>query len=251
MARITCDFFSEALQCSTSMTVLLPQPNSHIGVTSKVKQKKHPTLYLLHGLSDDHTIWTRFTSIERYASSLGWAIVMPAAGRSFYTNMEHGYDFYTYVSEEVPQLAQSFFPLSEKREENFIAGLSMGGYGAFKVALRNPEKFAAAASMSGSLDINERMPAFPRDFKHIFGDRPIVGSEDDLYHLATNIKAPSPMLYQCCGTEDHNYEANVRFRDYALQAGLSLTFEDGPGGHDWGYWDKQIGNVLAFFENQL
>ncbi len=251
MARITCDFFSEALQCSTSMTVLLPQPNSQIGVSTKIKQKKHPTLYLLHGLSDDHTIWTRFTSIERYASAMGWAIVMPAAGRSFYTDMEHGYDFYKFVSEEVPALAQSFFPLSDKREENFIAGLSMGGYGAFKVALRNPEKFAAAASMSGSVDINERLPAFPRDFKYIFGDRPILGSGDDLYHLATTIGEKAPKLYQCCGTEDHNYEANIRFRDHAVQAGLDLTFSDGPGGHDWGYWDKHIQDVLGFFEKQL
>ena len=225
MARITCDFFSEALQCSTSMTVLLPQPNSQIGVSTKVKQKKHPTLYLLHGLSDDHTIWTRFTSIERYASAMGWAIVMPAAGRSFYTDMEHGYDFYKFVSQEVPTLAQSF--------------------------LRNPEKFAAAASMSGSVDINERLPAFPRDFKYIFGDRPILGSEDDLYHLASRVGERAPKLYQCCGTEDHNYEANTRFRDHAIQAGLDLTFSDGPGGHDWGYWDKHIEDVLAFFEQQL
>ncbi|CAG9620779.1 alpha/beta hydrolase [Sutcliffiella rhizosphaerae] len=251
MARITCDFFSEALQCSTSMTVFLPQPNSQIGVASKIKQQKQPTLYLLHGLSDDHTIWSRFTSIERYASALGWAVVMPAAGRSFYTDMEHGYDFYTYVSEELPTLAQSFFPLSDKKEENFIAGLSMGGYGAFKVALRNPEKFAAAASMSGSLDINERLPAFPRDFNYIFGNRPILGSDDDLYHLVSNIKGPGPKLYQCCGTEDHNYEANIRFRDHCLNAGLDLTYEEGPGGHDWGYWDKHIQPVLKFFEKQL
>ncbi|KMJ58911.1 esterase [Bacillus sp. LL01] len=252
MARIQCDFFSEALQCSASMTVLLPQPNSQIGVTSttKGKQKKHPTLYLLHGLSDDHSIWTRFTSIERYVSALGWAVVMPTAGRSFYTDMEYGYDYYTFVSEEVPRLAQSFFPLSDKREENFIAGLSMGGYGALKVALRNPARFGAAASMSGSLDIVERLPAFPRDFQHIFGNRPIEGSEDDLFHLATKVNGQSPRLYQCCGTEDHNLAANRRFRDHCSELGLDLTYEEGPGGHDWGYWDENIQKVLNFFEQQ-
>lgn len=93
---------------------------------------KHPTLYLLHGLSDDHTIWLRRTSIERYVASMGLAVVMPAVHRSFYTDMDKGYRYWTFISEELPALARSFFPLSDKREDNFAAGLSMGGYGAFK-----------------------------------------------------------------------------------------------------------------------
>lgn len=249
MALIQCNFFSEALQCSTSMTVILPQTTSHIGVESKAEQKKHPTLYLLHGLSDDHTIWTRFTSIERYVAPLGLAVVMPAAGRSFYTDMENGYDYYTYVSEELPQIARSFFNLSDKREDNFVAGLSMGGYGALKTVMRNPDKFAAGASLSGSLDIVDRIPAFPRDFQHIFGDRPIKGSDDDLFHVAENLaksEGPMPRLYHCCGTEDHNYQANLRFRDHLDRLSIESTFEDGAGSHEWGYWDQQIQPALKF-----
>ena len=249
MAIIQCNFFSEALQCSTSMTVIMPQTDFFIGVDSNVEQKKHPTLYLLHGLSDDHTTWTRYTSIERYVTPLGLAVVMPSAGRSFYTDMENGYDYYTYVSEELPQLARSFFHLSDKREDNFVAGLSMGGYGALKTVMRNPDKFAAGASLSGSLDIVDRIPAFPRDFQHIFGNRPVKGSDDDLFHVAEKLaksEGQMPRLYHCCGTEDQNYQANLRFRDHLGGLSVESTFEAGPGAHEWGYWDQQIQPALKF-----
>jgi S-formylglutathione hydrolase FrmB len=136
MALIHCNFFSEVLKLSTSMYVILPQrTQNQIGMQGTVKKDKHPTLYLLHGLSDDHTIWLRRTSIERYVANLGLAVVMPEVHRSFYTDMVNGYNYWTFISEELPEIARSFFPLSDKREDNFVAGLSMGGYGAFKLAL--------------------------------------------------------------------------------------------------------------------
>jgi S-formylglutathione hydrolase FrmB len=157
------------------------------------------------------------------------------------------------VSEELPQIARSFFNLSDKREDNFVTGLSMGGYGALKTVMRNPDKFAAGASLSGSLDIVDRIPAFPRDFQHIFGNRPIKGSDDDLFHVAENLAkrdGPRPRLYHCCGTEDHNYQANLRFRDHLKELSIESTFEDGPGSHEWGYWDKHIQPVLQFLHQR-
>ena len=127
MALIQCDFFSESLGFSTSMNVILPQP----------ARERYRVLYLLHGMSDDHTIWCRRTSIERYVDPLGLAVVMPAVHRGYYTDMAAGYRYWTFISEELPALARSFFPLSHKREDTFVAGLSMGGYGAFKLALRS------------------------------------------------------------------------------------------------------------------
>lgn len=111
-----------------------------IGMNGSQKKSSYPVLYLLHGLSDDHTIWHRRTSIERYVSALGLAVVMPNVGKSFYTDMANGGNYFTFITEELPTLVQSYFPVSAKREDNFIAGLSMGGYGAFKVALSCPEK---------------------------------------------------------------------------------------------------------------
>lgn len=128
MALIQCQFYSEVLGLSTSMNVILPQATrSQIGMEGKQGTGPHPTLYLLHGLSDDDSTWLRRTSIERYVASMGLAVVMPQVHRSFYTNMEQGAAYWTFISEELPALARSFFPLSDKREDNFVAGLSMGG----------------------------------------------------------------------------------------------------------------------------
>jgi len=130
MALIHCDFFSEALGLSTSMCVILPEPaRGQIGMPGSERQPSgpHPVLWLLHGLSDDHTIWQRRTSIERYVAERGLAVVMPAVARSFYTDMAHGLPYWTFISEELPAAARSFFPLSPAREDNFVAGLSMGG----------------------------------------------------------------------------------------------------------------------------
>ena len=109
MALIRCDFFSEALELSTSMTVLLPQPGgAQIGVTGRASQAPPPVLYLLHGLTDDDTAWTRFTSIERYAAAAGLAVVMPQVHRSFYADEAYGMKFWTFLSEELPRITESF-----------------------------------------------------------------------------------------------------------------------------------------------
>jgi len=255
MALIQCDFFSESIGVSSSMYVILPQATTtQIGMDGAASSGRHPTLYLLHGLSDDHTIWLRRTSIERYVAPLGLAVVMPAVHRSFYADMKRGYKYWTFVSEELPALARSFFPLSDAREDTFVAGLSMGGYGAFKLALRQPERFAAAASLSGALDMatlaeNVEPPSIP-EYENIFGDPAAVrGSDDDLLALSERVAAsdgPRPKLYQCCGTEDFLYQGNLTYRDRARELGLDLTYEDGPGSHEWGYWDVMIRNVLKW-----
>lgn len=249
MALIQCDFFSETLGISTSMYVILPQETQgQIGMQGRITAKKHPTLYLLHGMSDDHSIWLRRTSIERYVAPLGIAVVMPAVNRSYYTDMKHGYNYWTFVSEELPAIAQSFFPLSDKREDTFVAGLSMGGYGAFKLALRCPDKFAAAASLSGALDVAGFSNHRGEEWDNIFG-RDIQGSDNDLLHLATKVAAsdgPKPLLYQCCGTEDFLYESNQRFLAHARDLNFDLVYDEEPAVHEWGYWDKKIQDVLAW-----
>ena len=149
MVHLRCDFFSEALSLSTSMTVLLPQrTTTQIGLAGAATSEPPPVLYLLHGLSDDDTIWLRRTSIERYAAPLGLAVVMPQVHRSFYADQAYGGRYWTFLSEELPELIGSLFRLSDRREDTFVAGLSMGGYGAFKWALRQPGRFAAAAYRS-------------------------------------------------------------------------------------------------------
>lgn len=247
------NFFSETLGMRSTMLVILPQPE--MGATARPSYR---SLYLLHGHSDDHTAWQRWTSIERYVEGLNMAVIMPSVHLSFYADMVHGGRYWTFISEEVPALARSLFPLSAARADNFVAGLSMGGYGAFKMALAHPERFAAAASLSGAVEIrhvvNEDGPdpdeVWLNGMRNIFGAdlKKVADSQDDLRTLARQAAAApqKPRLHQSCGTEDFLYQNNLEFRDFLRGLPLDLTYEEGPGEHNWVYWDKMIQNVLAW-----
>jgi len=254
MALITCDFFSEALEVGTSMTVVLPQATEEqIGVSSvdvSAAGQGHgvPVLYLLHGLSDDHTAWLRYTSIERYATARGLAVVMPAVHRSFYADETHGHDYWQFVSEELPRIVGAFFRLSERPEDTFVAGLSMGGYGALKLGLHHPERYAAVASLSGAVDVrglllrDERAEIVQRVFDGTFS------AQDDLYDLLAEADPEAlPPLYIACGTEeDRLMEANTRLADQARALGVDVTTDFRPGVHEWGLWDDVIQDVIAW-----
>ena len=255
MALIHCHFFSQVLGLMSSLCVILPDPGPlEAGVSPGIRKERYPTLYLLHGLSDDHTIWQRRTCIERYVEGLNLAVVMPAVQRSFYADMVTGPRYWAFISEEIPAIARHFFPLSGKRSENYVAGLSMGGYGAFKLALTYPKRYAAAASLSGALDVGrlarEEQGAGQSELKHIFGEASTLpGSPNELFHLAEQMaqrSGPRPSLYQWCGTEDFLYADNVHFREHAESLGVAVTYEEGPGGHEWACWDAQIQRVLAW-----
>ena len=248
MALVRCDFFSDALGLSTSMQVVLPQPAaSQIGMASATGDEPPPVLYLLHGLSDDCTTWTRRTSVERYAAELGLAVVMPQVARSFYLDGTHSGAYWEFVSEELPAVVQRFFRVSTAREDTFVAGLSMGGYGALLSGLRQPERFAAAASLSGALDIAELQAddAFGV-FAHVL-DQPAAGTSADLFALLDRVDpASAPALYVRCGTEDALVGSNRRFSAAARERGFDVTDGFDPGDHEWGYWDRTIQDVLAW-----
>src|SRR5918912_1574630 len=209
MALLRCDVFSDALGLSTSLTVILPQPTTtQIGMEGDAGDEPPPVLYLLHGLSDDDTIWTRRTSIERYVAPLGLAVVMPQVHRSFYTDEAYGGRYWSFVAEELPEIVERFFRVSQRREDTFVAGLSMGGYGALKWALRRPERFAAAASLSGALDLDVVRHSDPSLWRDVFGGgdpRP----SDDVFRLLESCPEP-PRLYLACGTEDPLHDGNHR-----------------------------------------
>jgi S-formylglutathione hydrolase FrmB len=256
MALIDCKFFSETLGMCSSMRVILPETterrigDSGVSRAAQPAFRGHPTLFLLHGMSDDESIWTRSTSLERYAAAIGLAVVMPNVHRSFYTNMLHGYRYWDFVSRELLDKARAFFPLSHAREDNFVAGLSMGGHGAFKLALSLPETFAAGASLSGVADVTEFRQTRALDYELIFGSSgPERGSEHDLFHLATTLARsdrPRPRLFQCCGTEDFLLSQNRSLRDHLQPLGFDYLYEEGPGLHDWAYWDKMIARTLSW-----
>lgn len=257
MALVQFDFYSQVIGVETSLNLILPQSKEDPEEEDFSRENKNfsaekfSTLYLLHGLSDDHTAWVRKTSIERYANKHNLAVVMPVVHRSFYTDMVYGYPYWTFVSEELPRIVRHYFPLSDKREDNFVAGLSMGGFGAFKLALNCPDKFSAAASLSGALDIvrEAKEEEKQEEWSFVFGDlKSLRGSKNDLCFLAKNIDSSRnsvPKLFQACGMDDFLYQDNLKFKKMALANNLDLTYEEDPGEeHTWSYWDKKIQRVL-------
>lgn len=253
MLRLRCDFHSDALKLATSMTVLLPQRPSttQIGMASTVRPEgTTPVLYLLHGLSDDDTIWGRRTSIERYVSELGLAVVMPQVHRSYYTDVAGGDGRYgSFIADELPELVADSFQVSTRREDTFVAGLSMGGYGAFKLALHRPDRFAAAGSLSGVLDVatmaaEGKRPELNRT---IWGEAGPAGTADDLIHVLDQASSGDlPKLWTTCGSEDPLLEHQRRFVATAAERGIAVTAEEHPGQHDWDFWDTQVQRFLAW-----
>lgn len=259
MIYSSLNLFSTLLATRCSINVLLPQHQP--SDTNNQYQPPFRVLYLLHGYSDDQTAWQRWSSIEVYVEGLNLAVVMPAVQNSFYSDMAHGGRFQAYLTEELPALLHDLFPLSTRRADTFVAGLSMGGYGAFKLAFTRPDLYSAAASLSGALDICEVVKAHgDRDdqfwlntMRNNFGDlEQVPGGPHDLFALAQKVSDSSlkPRLYQYCGTEDFLYADNLRFRDAIRPLGFDYTYAETPGDHKWPYWDKQIQQVLAWLALQ-
>lgn len=247
MAFFQAQFFSKALNVASTVNVILPEADQGIGMAAGGDDALPKVLYLLHGYSDDHSIWMRRTSVERYAAKHNLAVIMPAVNHSFYLNEAHGERYWDYVSDELPRVMHRFFRLSERVEDTFVAGLSMGGYGAMKLALTFPERFAAAGCFSGMVDMVERLNTPDHvnvNLKRLFDDPAAVpGSDADLFHLlAANANAPhKPELLVACGTKDALYPMHQRFVPALIKHGWHVHGQEKPGAaHEWAYWDELI-----------
>jgi len=243
---------SELLKRAVTVNVLLPDTIIGNG------EKPVKTLYLLHGLSDDQSIWMRRTSIERYAAERNIAVIMPDVGRSWYTDTAYGAKYFSFVTEELPALCRGFFRgLSDRREDTFIAGLSMGGYGAIKAALRCPEKFGGCASLSGSFDIwAERRLAAMQEWRGIFGfdledPSQLAGTEHDIFALARKNREAGiafPKMFIWCGESDSEslLGANRLFHEELSQLDVAHVYKESEGNHSWKWWDLHIQPALDF-----
>ena len=249
MALIHLVYFSDVLGVQTPVDVILPEDKQGIGVEAGGEGALPKVLYLLHGYSDDQTIWQRRTSVERYVAGHNLAVVMPGVNHSFYCNEAYGERYWDYVSQELPRVMHRFFRLSDKLEDTFVAGLSMGGYGAMKLALNFPERFGAAASFSGAVDIASMSRRKADDWKRIFGTKSARGTDCDLFHmLKVNGEAEhKPRLYVSCGTADFLYPQQHKFIAALKKANWDVTFHAEPDAvHEWGFWDGEIRKFIAF-----
>ncbi len=246
MAFINLRIYSEALRRQTDVQVILPQRATlgEIGISSKKTEGALKCLYLLHGLSDDESIWARRTSIERYATKYGICVVMPRGDRSFYADEKYGGKYYTYIAKELPQIIEDFFPVSNKREDRFIGGNSMGGYGAIKIALTETGRYAAAFGLSSVTNIHN--PRFTETLISVFGEEIPDGA--DLYKLAEMHEQDEvkPRLYMTIGKGDFMYEDGIAFDKYMQGKDYDYTFVETEGTHCWDVWDVTVQAALEW-----
>ncbi len=244
MAVINIRFYALSLYQTTECVVLMPD-----GLKEGEKVK---VLYLLHGHSDDCSMWTRRTSLERYLGYNGrLAVVMPSAQISWYSDSALG-NFFTYITDDLPKLIKSYFPqISDRREDTFIAGLSMGGYGAMKAALTYPQKYAFCASLSAAFDMQKRI-ATHGSCKMLYGsEEQFKGGKDDLFAIADRaVGKDLPKLYIACGEQDECcLDDNKKFPQYLKQLGIDYEMIWDDGCHSWEYWDRHIKVVIDKINN--
>lgn len=261
MAFFDVQFFSQALNRSVRVSVLLPTDQ---GAYLETEPKKpFPTLYLLHGMTGSQDSWLGAETLWSIAQSYRLAVVMPAGENSFYCDSAlTGGNYGTFIAKELVEFTRNSFPLSRKREDTWIGGLSMGGFGAMVNGLRNPETFGYITSFSAALikqlilraDDVPGLDYFTRvQYQSMFGLERIedfAGSDCDYEALAEKLAASGkekPVIYMDCGTEDVSlYRANAEFKDKLLALQYDVTWDSRPGGHDMNFWNDSLRKVAEF-----
>jgi S-formylglutathione hydrolase FrmB len=247
MAFATINYHSRSLQKASSFNIVFPD-DAEI-------PRPWSVFYLLHGLSDDHTIWMRRTSIERYVEGLPLVVVMPDGGRGWYTNALEGYAYEDDLLKDVVGLVDRTFPVKAERSGRAIGGLSMGGFGAVKLGLKHFEMFCSVNSHSGALGIFrveiEKLKVPKAEFVRVFGKSP-RGQSEDTFSLVERIDhGRVPALRIDCGTEDFLLEQNRAFHRHLESLRIPHEYEEFPGGHDWAYWDTHVREAVAFHARNL
>jgi putative tributyrin esterase len=246
MAFATINYHSRSLRKASSFNIVFPD--------DPAIPRPWAVFYLLHGLSDDHTIWMRRTSIERYVAGLPLVVVMPDGGRGWYTNALEGLAYEDDFIKDVVALVDRTFPVKAERAGRAVGGLSMGGYGAVKLGLKHSETFVSVNSHSGALDVF-RDPKVIKDvgadFPRVFGKSPQGGPEDPKAILERLDHGRIPVLRIDCGTDDLLLEENRAFHRHLESLHVPHEYQEFPGGHDWAYWDKHVQDAVAFHARNL
>ncbi len=256
MALIQVNFVSQSLFRTVPIQVILPVDKIVWGDQKAKEQKPFKTLYLLHGLLGNYTDWVTGTRIQRWAEERDLAVVMPSGDNSFYIDQPGmGSRYSEFIGKELVEITRKMFPLSHKREDTFIAGLSMGGYGAIHNGLKYPQTFSSIVSLSGAHLLEPEKPHSIGPEKLIFGDmmeakktdkNPRIQVELLKKKMAADPTLTFPKLFMACGTEDGLLDANRTLRDFFLESGLDVTYHESKGGHTWDFWDEYILKTLQW-----
>ena len=249
MAVIRCTFMSQALRRSVPLHVILPAdrvgPDGYLDPVGK----KYKTLYLLHGLFGNENGWLYNTRIALWAEQKGLAVVMPAGENSFYVDADEPdlhRDFGKFIGEELPAVTRRMFPLSDKREDTFIGGLSMGGHGALRNGLKYPDTFSHIIALSPAIHFFEQEePDSVMGEEAAFGDLAKARESDKSPRwLAEHFQGKKPEIFLCCGKQDSLVCSARSYRDCLLQNSFSVTYTEEDRIHDWFYWDRMLPQIL-------
>lgn len=268
MALMETHYYSFSMNSNITLNVFVPTPGSSEQITEINHSEKYdyeaglPVLYLLHGAYGDAFSWVRYSNIDRYAQEHGIVVVMASAENSFYQDLASGKKYKTFFTEELPTFITNVFPVSKEREKTYIAGFSMGGYGAWFLGLSRPDLYSKTASLSGALDIaglyqdtlSGKNDNNPFNWEDSFKDpSKLAGSEYDLFALYDRDVANGcvPELYQTVGYDDFLYQSNCYVRDELKKRNADLTYVEDEGGHNWEFWDKQIQQILNWLQNKV
>jgi S-formylglutathione hydrolase FrmB len=247
MAFATIQYFSRSLKKASAFDIVFP-------ADAPETNRPWSVFYLLHGLSDDHTIWMRRTSIERYVAGLPLAVVMPDGGRGWYSNAAAGDAYEDDLIKDVVALVDRTFPVKAEASGRAIGGLSMGGYGAVKVGLKHAEKFGSINSHSGAVgmlhDVSEAKKLSP-EFERIFGPAPKDGPEDPFSIVQKMDHGKIPPMLLDCGTEDFLLAQNRAFHAHLDELHIKHEYNEFPGAHNWEYWDLHVREAIAFHVRNL
>ena len=251
MAKIVCNFYSRTLLRAVDITVIIPTstcPES-LGLGDKpthVITDKYPVVYLLHGFGNNHAQWTGYTNVEMYAEEQRIAIVNLSAENKSYSKVG-GDDFFTFVSEELPEFVTNMFPISARPEDTYIAGLSMGGYGSYLHGLTHPERFTAIGTFSAGVEI------VPEQLANMGGGNGFAGAaggKSVLHDLAKAVKEEGktfPKIYAACGTADFLFASCKAFADELKELGADVTWDEIEGyGHEWRFWNIEVEKFLEW-----
>lgn len=242
MALVSVHYRSDQLKKTVEILLTVPDCNGEF----QKPLSEYPVVYLLHGLSEDASSWIRKSNVERYALERGLVLVMPSVDRSMYCDGVLGQNYFAYLTRELPGYLEKVFGLSRKREQNFIMGFSMGGFGAARAALTYPEQYAAWGSLSGLVDLMPMLFWLDDSVREEF---PFLAAEAERIdttplnpvNLIDGEKQKRLRGYLSCGLKDDLLICTRRFQEASQRAGLPNRFTYVPDrGHDWTFWEEQI-----------
>lgn len=238
--------FSKTLGMDTGITVVTPNHRSN---------GSYKVAYMLHGLCGNHENWLDLSMLANYANVGNTVYVCPEVGRSFYADMKYGLKYFTYITEELPEICEDLFNISAERENTAVIGVSMGGYGALKCALSKPEQYGICCAFAPAfLFLKEYLENTDKgdleaDCKAIFGENMTWNPDDDLLTLAHRCKEEwYPKIYIAVGKEDFLHDQVVRFvNEMHKIKELDCTYEEWKGEHDWFFFNEALKVAVGMF----